>query len=202
MAQDHFERHNHYDGVVDWNFNVVYQQDPAVVAMADAYAPLLKRPELYEPIPTEWLHATILRVGTLEDYTETEMLAVAELVQKKLDGIQFPEFEFGHHVLVHGNVCFRVEPESELEKLYIAVTESLEEIVGPDRATKSPYGEFIAHTSLAYTKNQDNESEISDVLSKANITSAKFKIKHMPLIMQRPTNGHYEWEVIKDIVIS
>lgn len=202
MAEDHFKRHNHYDGVVDWNFNVVYQQDPAVVAMAQAYAPLLKRPEFYEPIPTEWLHATILRVGPLEDYTETEMLAVAELVQQKLEGIQFSEFNFGHYVLVHGNVCFKIEPESELEKLYIAVTESLEKVVGADRATKSPYGEFIAHTSLAYTKDQDNEAEIDGMLNRVNIASAKFKISHMPLIKQRPINGHYEWEVVRDIILS
>lgn len=202
MAEDHFKRHNHYDGVVDWNFNVVYEQDPAVVAMAEAYAPLLKRPELYEPIPTEWLHATILRVGPLEDYTETEMLAVAELVQQKLEGMQFPEFNFGQHVLVHGNVCFKIEPESELEKLYIAVTESLEKVVGADRATKSPYGEFIAHTSLAYTKDQDNEAEIDNLLKRADIAPAKFKISHMPLIKQRPVNGHYKWEVVRDIVLS
>jgi 2'-5' RNA ligase len=202
MAQDHFERHNHYDGVVDWNFNVVYRQDPSVVAMAKSYEPLIKRPELYEPIPTEWLHATILRVGPVEDYTISEMLEVAELVQERLKAIQFPEFNFGHHVLVHGNVCFRIEPESELEKLYEAVTESLEKVVGPDRATKSPYGKFIAHTSLAYTKNQDNEAEIDNMLGSANITPATFKIRHMPLIKQRPTNGHYEWEVVKDVLIS
>ncbi len=95
MAQDHFERHNHYDGVVDWNFNVVYQQEPSIVAMAQAYEPLLERPELYEPIPTEWLHATILRVGALEDYTEEEMLAVGIWFKKNLRTFSFLSLNLG-----------------------------------------------------------------------------------------------------------
>jgi 2'-5' RNA ligase len=170
--------------------------------MAEAYAPLLKRPEFYETIPTEWLHATILRVGTVEDYSDVEMLAVADIVQQKLATTHLQEFHFGQHVLIHGNVCFKIEPEAELEKLYTVVTESLEAVVGSGRATKSPYGHFIAHTSLVYTKSQNNEAEIDKILSEANIAPAKFEINSMPLIKQRPTNGHYEWEVVKDIIIS
>ncbi|MFZ1483728.1 MAG: 2'-5' RNA ligase family protein [Candidatus Saccharimonadales bacterium] len=202
MAQDHFKRHNHYDGVVDWNFNVVYANQPSVRAMADAYAPIITRPELYDPIPTEWLHATILRVGRLEDYTETEMLAVAAKVQDAVADLSLPEFHFGDQVMIYGNVCFRVEPGSELQKLYDIVAESLEDVVGPERATKTPYQHFIAHTSLAYTKAQNNEADIEARLSAANVESAKFKIVNMPLIKQRPVNGHYEWEIVKDIALS
>ncbi len=202
MAQDHFERHNHYDGVVDWNFNVVYNDHPSVVAMARAYAPLLKRPELYDPIPPQWLHATILRVGTVDDYTEAEMLAVAEKVQTGAANLVLPEFHFGDLVMVRGNICFRVEPESALEKLYDIVTDSLESVVGPERATKSPYGRFIAHTSLAYTRSQNHEAEIEAALNAAHIDPAEFRITSMPLIRQRPTNGHYEWEIVRDISVG
>lgn len=114
MAQDHFERHNHYPGVVDWNFNVVFAGDRSVAAMAEAYKPLLTKPEFYEPIPTEWLHATILRVGKLEDYTEAEMLAVADKVQNRGKDLILPEFHFGDHMIIYGNVCFKIEPEAEL----------------------------------------------------------------------------------------
>ena len=202
MAQDHFEQHNHYDGVVDWNFNVVYDNQPTIVAMTQAYAPMLSRPELYDPIPTEWLHATILRVGTVEDYTEAEMLAVADKVQAAVANITLPEFHFGNHVMIYGNICFKVEPESELEKLYNIVAESLESVVGPGRATKTPHKRFIAHTSLAYTKTQNHEAEIEAEINAANIEPAKFKITRMPLIKQRPTNGHYEWDIVKDIKLS
>lgn len=202
MAQDHFDRHSHHDGVVDWNFNVVFNDQLSVAAMAEAYKPLLLKPWFYEPIPTNWLHATILRVGTLAEYTEEEMFAVADKAQTRVNELQLPEFHFGSHVIIHGNVCFKIEPEAELEKLYTAVTEALQEVVGTKRATKSPYGHFIAHTSLVYTKTRENEADTEAELRAANIEPAKFRIHHMPLIRQHPTNGHYEWEIVKDIQVN
>jgi hypothetical protein len=202
MAQDHFERHGHHVGVIDWNFNVVFDEQPSIVEMAKAYRPFLQKPELYEPIPDKWLHATILKVGTTEQYTEDEMLAVAEKVQNRLSGIKFPRFHFGDLKIIHGNVAFAIEPEKELEKLYIAVSESLEEVVGAERTTQPPYGHFLAHCSLVYTKNRKNEAETEAELRAANITPASFHIHHMPLITQKPTNGHYEWEIVKDIVVE
>lgn len=202
MAQDHFERHNHYDGVIDWNFNVVFASEPSIAAMAETYRPMLQKPWFYEQIPNEWLHATILRIGTVDDYTEEEMLVVANNVHARVEKLKLPEFHFGSHVIIHGNVCFKIEPAEELEKLYKAVTDSLEEVVGPERATKSPYGRFIAHMSLVYSKARENEIDTEVELSAADIKPAKFRIHHMPLIRQWPKNGHYEWDVVKDIEIS
>lgn len=201
MAQDHFVRHNRRDGDIDWNFNVTFGDLSEVVAMAKAYEPLLRRPELYSPIPPDWLHSTILRVGTTYEYTETEMLAVAELTQDSLSNVHLPQMHLGPPKLIFGNVCFAIKPEIQLEKLYTVVTESLRRVVGPERATKSPYGHFIAHTSFTYTKAHDHEAQIQTALDEANIKSARFKITHMPLIRQWPTNGHYEWEVVKDIEV-
>lgn len=201
MAQDHFERHNHYEGVVDWNFNVTFRDQPSIAVMADAYRPFLTRPDLYDPIPTEWLHATILRVGTVDQFTTEEMLAVSDEVQNRLNTINLPEFHLGACKILFGNICFPIEPEAALEQLYTVVTESLEEVVGPERATKSPYGRFIAHTSFVYSKARSTEQETADIIAAAHIPAASFKISHMPLIKQKPINGHYEWEVVKDIIV-
>jgi 2'-5' RNA ligase len=202
MAQDHFERHKHHAGTIDWNFNVVFENQPSVTAMAAAYEPLLDRPELYDPIPPKWLHATILRVGTVDEYTEAEMLAVAEKVQAAAANITLPEFHFGELVTVFGNVCFIIEPKAELEKLYNIVAESLESVVGPGRATKTPYGKFISHTSLAYSRAQNNEAAIEAELKQAHIAPAEFRVTRMPLIKQWPTDGHYEWDIVKDVKLS
>lgn len=202
MAQDHFQRHHHHPGVIDWNFNVTFDDQPSVAAMAKLYKPLLTRADMYDPIPVKWIHSTILRVGKLEDYTEEEMLEVAEIVQRRVRGIQLPVFHFGPCRILFGNICFPIEPEEELEKLYTAVTESLGSVVGPERASRSPYGRFISHTSLAYSKQRDNEDETAKILETADIEPATFQVTHMPLIKQKPINGHYEWEVVKDIVVG
>lgn len=202
MIQDHFERHSHHAGAVDWNFNIVFNNQPEVATMAEAYKPLLTKQEFYEPIPTQWLHGTILRVGKFEDYTEDEMLTVAGKVQDRLRGVRLPRFSFGELMIVNGNVCFRITPDDALKQLYTAVTESLHEVVGAERTAKSPHGDFLAHTSLAYRKFQYDEAAMYQALSAADIKPATFTIKHMPLIKQRPVGGHYEWEVVKDILIG
>ncbi len=204
MAQDHFERHSHnagQAGVLDWNFNIIFDE-AAVHRWAEEYSSLLKRPELYEPIPPQWLHSTILRVGRYEDYTQEEMLQVADRVQELVRDVKLSTCQFGTYKNIHGNVTFALTPEEQIEKLYSAVVTALEEVVGPERATKSPYGRFISHTSLAYTGTQDNEAAIDESMHSAGIKSPTFRIRHMPLIKQRPVDGHYEWEIVKDVTLS
>jgi hypothetical protein len=55
---------------------------------------------------------------------------------------------------------------------------------------------------LAYTKTHDKEQEIHDQLVAAPVKPASFYTTNLSLIKQWPTDGHYEWEVIKDIAIG
>jgi 2'-5' RNA ligase len=202
MSQDHFEKHAYQKGKIDWNFNVTYNDQPAVAAMAEAYKSVIQHPGLYPPIPPQWLHATILRVGTTDEYTEAEMLAVAEKIQEEVTRITFLKFSFDSWWLWDGNVCFHLSPDDEFKKLYDVVISALESVVGPERTTKSPHGTFIAHTSLAYAKTHNREDEIHAQLAASRVEPAQFNVTHIPLIKQWPISGHYEWEVVKDIVID
>lgn len=121
MAQDHFEKHSYQRGKIDWNFNITFADQPEVAALAKAYAPIIRHPGLYDPIPPEWLHATILRVGTTEEYTEAEMLAVAQKVQDELAKMSFPEFAFDSWWLWGGGVALHISPDDAFGKLYEVV---------------------------------------------------------------------------------
>jgi len=48
----------------------------------------------------------------------------------------------------------------------------------------------------------DNEDEIHAQLAASHIESAQSNVTHMPLIRQWPIDGHYEWEVVKDILVN
>ncbi|HEX4774588.1 MAG TPA: hypothetical protein VH234_03660, partial [Candidatus Saccharimonadales bacterium] len=87
-------------------------------------------------------------------------------------------------------------------KLYDHVIAALESVVGPDRTTKSPHGTFISHTALAYTKTHDKEQEIHAQLVASPVKPTAFNATSLSLIKQWPTDGHYEWEVIKYIAIG
>jgi len=202
MAIDHFERHFRKKNQIDWNFNLVFDGQPAVAEMAREYAKIIRHPGLYDPIPVEWLHATILRVGLTDDYTEAEMLAVAAKLQESLAALTLPEFYFDSWWLWSGGVVLHISPDDEFSKLYDCVIEALEQVVGTERTTHSPHGRFIAHMGLAYPKTHNKEYEIHEQLVAHPVKPAKFRAVSMPLIRQWPTNGHYEWEVVEDIKIG
>lgn len=175
MAIDHFERGNRKPGQVKWNFNLVFDGQPAVAEMARQYAEVIKHPGLYSPIPAQWLHATILSIGSTDEYTETEMLAVATKLQASLSGLSLPEFSFDSWWLWDGNVVLHISPDDKFSMLYEHVVTALQSVVGDDRTTHSPHGSFIAHTALAYAKTHDREHEINHQLAAHPVKPATFK---------------------------
>ena len=202
MATDHFEKRQLLPGQIDWNFNLIFAGNPDVSRMAEQYAPFLTYPGLYKPAPSEWLHSTILRVGTTDEFSEAEMRAVAAKVQENVDGIRLPEFRFDSWWLLFGNVVFHISPDDELTKLYDVVTVALTEVVGAERTSKTPHGRFLAHSTFAYAKSHQNEHDLHDRLTEARIEPARFRATQMPLIRQWPVDGHYEWEIVEQVILT
>lgn len=201
MAVDHFEKHEHPPGSKDWNFNVLFDGQPAVAQMAEQYAEALEHPGLYKPIPAQWLHSTILRVGLLEEFTDAEMLAVAGQLQASLAELSLPEFVFDSWWLWGSNVVFHISPDDKFNQIYDHVIAALQSVVGPNRIQTNKHG-FMAHMTLAYTKTHDKEREIHQRLLAHPVKPSAFRVSHLSLIKQWPTDGHYEWEMVRNIPIG
>lgn len=202
MAKDHFEKHHYQKDRVDWNFNLLFEGQQDVARMIEEYAPLVNDPGLYNPIPTKWLHATILRVGLLQDYAEAEMLAVAAKLQDSLATLELPEFFFDSWWLWGGNVVLHISPDDEFSKIYHCVIDVLRAVVGDARVHSSPHGELVAHATLAYARTHHNERQIHQRLLENPVKPAAFKAAKLSLVKQRPTDGHYGWEVVSEIPIG
>jgi 2'-5' RNA ligase len=202
VARDHFGAHSYQANRVDWNFNVTFDGSSDVARMVADYSNVVSHPGLYAPVPSEWIHSTILRVGFVSDFTENEMLATSRLLSAELSDLHLPEFVCDSWWLWGGNVVLHLTPEENLTTLYTALLDCLRRVVGPDRTPVSSRGSFIPHITLAYTRTHDQETEIHDQLSKTNVIPARFSIDTVSLLRQWPTNGHYEWDVVEQIPIS
>jgi 2'-5' RNA ligase len=202
VAFDHFEKEHHQAKRADWNFNILFDGQPAVTDMAREYREAIRHPSLYDPIPPKWLHATIFRVGLVDDYTEHEMLAVAARLEPLLKELRLPEFCFDSWWLWGGNVVLHISPDDKFTQIYDQVIAALNAVVGQERIIPTPHGRFIAHTGLAFTKTHDKESEINSQLVNTRIKPASFRARRLSLIKQWPINGHYEWEVVRQIPIG
>lgn len=150
--------------------------------MVSEYKPVIAHHGLYEPVPAQWLHSTILRVGLTDDYTETEMLSVTKILAPKLASLQLPKFTFDSWWLWGGNVVLHITPDDEYKKIYGCVAEALQDVVGAARATKAPYG-FVPHVTLAYSKAQHQEREIHRRLVQTPVRPATFRAESEVLVI-------------------
>jgi 2'-5' RNA ligase len=202
MATDHFETHFYQANRVDWNFNVLFRNQPDVDRMVREYAPLVTHAGLHDPIPTNWLHCTILRVGFVTDFTEGEMLEVVRRLRPMLGALELPEFAFDSWWLWSGNVVLHLTPDGQFSRIYDAVIDAMVQVVGKERTLLSPHGTFIPHVGLAYTRTHDRESEIHCHLAGTPVVSASFSATSLSLLRQWPAEGHYEWEMVEEIKIG
>lgn len=232
MAFDHFIKHQYSRERVDWNFNILFNDQPQAAELANRYRPLIKHPGLYEPVPREWLHSTILRVGFLEEFSESEMSDVVKVLESKLTNLEVPELFLGQRWwLWNGGPVLSITPKKELQELFQHVLDSLTSVVGRDRlpaltiaSERQPMKtldrvlkkfsatvgrerlpvrfQFIPHVTLAYPKSYRNEFELFKQLRSRPVEGVAIRAKRLSLIKQRVKNNYYVWEVVKDLPIK
>lgn len=228
MAIDHFEKHKSRIGRTDWNFNFLFGDQPHVTELANQYAPVLQHPSLHKPVPPEWLHATLLRVGFLEDFTEAEMLAVADKLEAKLAGMDTPTPILGKRWwLWNGGPVLSLTPEKRLHEIFCHLMNSLEEVVGQDRLPllTVPGGgthakilntfvrvvgrdrlpvrlQYMPHVTLAYPKTYKDHSSLRKQLKAHPVNGVPIHLQSVALIKQRIVDDYYAWEVVKDVPIG
>ncbi len=201
MARDHFESRPHPDGALDWNFNIIFDDQPQVGEMAEAYKPSLEHPALYPPVPTDWLHMTILRAGFVTEFSDQEMAAVADELKPDLANMRLPELTIGSPYLWLGidNPVFRVSPEQPMTDVFTAVMGAMRKVVGDRTPQTHP---FVPHVALAYNRDHNQEKELDQQLGESSIPPVKFRATKLSLIKQAQTLPFYQWEVIQSLPIG
>ena len=200
MAIDHFQKHKWQVGRTDWNFNILFNGQLQVAAYAEEYMPLLNHAGLYKPVPGEWLHATVLRAGFLEDFSKAEMLELAKRLEPKFAAMQMPEFLLGQWWLYGGNPCVHFTPEDPLIEMFNALVGELTALVGKDRLPASL--KFTPHVTLAYSKTYDDEAGLFKQLEAKHIKAVPVRAKNLSLIKQHIADNYYVWDIVKDIPLG
>jgi len=200
MSTDHFVKHKWAETRTDWNFNILFNDQPQVANYARQFHDALNHPGLYQPVPAEWLHSTVLRVGFLEDFTEAEMLEVAKRLGSKFAAIKMPEFLLGQWWMWGGNPCVHFTPEDPMNEVFKILVRELSEVVGRDRLAKEL--KFTPHITLAYSKTYDDEKGVFRQLQTVDAEAVPVSIKKVSLIKQRVENHYYLWEVVKEIELG
>jgi 2'-5' RNA ligase len=200
MAIDHFKKYEWQVNRTDWNFNILFNDQPRVAQLATKYEPLIQHSGLHKPVPGQWLHATVLRVGFLEEFTDDEMLAVAEKIEPKLASMKMPQLMLGQWWIWNGGPVLHIAPDMQLQQLFSWLVAALAEVVGKQRLPAKLH--FIPHITLAYPKTYDDELDLYKRLQSHQIEGVEIRANSLSLIKQHVEDDYYAWEIVKDIPIG
>jgi 2'-5' RNA ligase len=200
MAIDHFVRYKEHVKRTDWNFNILFNDQPQLAELVSKYETLLQHSGLHNPISVQWLHATVLRAGFLEEFSDDEMLAVAKKLEPKLASMKMPQLMLGQWWIWNGGPVLHITPDQQLNELFEQLVESLMEIVGEQRLPKKL--QFIPHVTLAYPKTYDDELGLYRQLQANPIEGINVRATNLSLLKQHVEDDYYAWKIIKDIPIG
>lgn len=199
MAEDHFQTHRWTTGETRWAFHLLFDSQPQVHALVDQFQPILNHSTLYPRIPRQWLHATILTVKNNSEITRATIDRVCELLQPKLNEIVVPELTVGSPWVWDGSVVLRITPGEELEKIYAAVLESVNEYV--DTAVPAT-NRFIPHMTLAYARSSDDETGLEAKVGEMSIEPVSFVARSLSLVRQCQMESDYRWELVQKLPLA
>jgi 2'-5' RNA ligase len=199
MAEDHFTTNIWGQNEIDWHFLIRLNNQSQIRAMVKRYAKIYVHPGLYPPIPFEWLHMTVLRIGSVTNITDQEMSDVVEQLFPALEMIQLPEFLLGPWWLWTGSVVLHVTPEEPITQLFNAVMKVVTTVLG-ERAPKPR--EFIPHVTLAYARNYQQEREVHKQLCTQWIDPIPIHVNTLSLVKEKQTSPLYRWDTVTEIPIG
>lgn len=194
MAIDFFKKHAWGPGEIDWHFLVIFDKEPGIKDFAEKYKQTLDHPGLHTPIPAEWLHMTVLRVGPTTKISDEQMDKVCELIKEQTRELDLPELSLNSPWSWSGSVCLHVNPEEEVKKLYEITANACDQIL--DYKTDKP-AEFIPHVTLAYPKDTDDDEGIAKQVAQSRVEPFAFKPIELCLVKQTQTPPYYRWEVVR-----
>ncbi|RIT42397.1 2'-5' RNA ligase family protein [Mycobacteroides abscessus] len=201
MAIDHFLKHQRARTRTDWNFNILFDDQPQVAHYARQYRQPLDHAGLYPAVPGRWLHATVLRIGFIDAFSEDELLVVAARLEPKLAALKMPAFLLGQWWIWGGNPCIHFTPEDPLRELYDLVAEELVAVVGNDRLPQLS-ASFTPHVSLAYSKTYHDETGLFNAMQSTRVQAVPVRVNRLSLVKQHVRNHFYAWDIVKEIPVG
>lgn len=187
-VHDHFAGHKHLaeggEERIDLNFNLYPGEHPQVAALAQAHRGVLaaRSGELYTPIPDKWLHSTILRVGLVQNFTPDQVRDFIETLKPRLAALKMPDLTIGlTPAEAKGDIILRIQPEEAVRELHALIAE----VTGVE-----PNPNFIAHMTLAYSKDRIDDGQLAAELEAIQAQPATFR-PNLWVVEQRVTEDGY-----------
>lgn len=196
-SEGFFARHRPADGASRWVLQLALDRS-SLREVAELTRPFLLRPELYEPIAPEWLHMTLMVLGSTRRVTETQVQALCDQLAGALARLQAPSLELRDPWNWSGSICLAVSPEPWLRDLHARLCAETAGLHDTDTILGDP---FVPHVTLAYPRVPPGQGALGQ-----KSLPAWHRLLPPPiaidLVEQWPSPPEYHWRTLRQLALS
>lgn len=189
---DHWSRPGWSDGARAYYWLLAFRDIPALSELAQQCQEALS-PLRLDPVPTDWLHVTLVRVGTPGSVDTAQLHALADRARALLT----EPFTVRATPLAgsRGAVRLTLTPWEPLVKLHAALIAAN---ASAGLATKKPTALFRPHLSLAYNNRRRPAGPVIEtVTGLRSLSSVELSVADVQLVELRRCGAEYRWDVLE-----
>ena len=180
-----------YDDAVCWH--LLLGGDPAVQAAAAVARQRLAGLTGLHMTPPEWLHVTVLRVGTADQVTQDDRSRIIAKAQDCLARTA-PVTVTLERVFYHPEaIALSVSPRSALSPILSAARTATREVLGTDDRDGEQDG-WAPHLTLCYSTTEQPAAPVITQLGKT-LPAYEVTVKEMSLVVQDGPEDLWNWKV-------
>jgi 2'-5' RNA ligase len=181
-----------YDDTVCWH--LLLGGDPAVQAAVTVARQRLAGFTGLHMTPPEWLHVTVLRVGTADLVTQDNMSRMLARAQASLARIA-PVTVTLRRVFYHPEaITLSVSPRSALFPVLATARIATREVLGTDAADGEEDDEWAPHMTLCYSATEQPAAPVIAALGQT-LPAREVTITEMSLVVQDGPEELWNWQI-------
>jgi 2'-5' RNA ligase len=184
-----------------YTWHITFEDQPDVVALANAYRDVLDQQPSLDVVPNAWLHLTMQGIGFVDQTDHRDVDKIVARAHQRCADLQPITLAVGEPYIDPESIQIAVQPAESVRNLRKAIRASIGDVWGSDRVPE-PAEPYTPHMSLAYINAEGPAQPLADALAKAPKAAASANIKSCQLIVLNRDRRIYEWETYATVPIG
>ncbi|HEY9376215.1 MAG TPA: 2'-5' RNA ligase family protein [Jiangellaceae bacterium] len=174
-------------------WHLLFDDQPALHAMARKYQRAVAGIEGIDVVPIEWLHLTVQGVGAVDEITAPEVHDLVDAAREQLAGTPTFDLTFRPAEVHWEGITLTAAPVEPVSRVRTALQAAIATVRGPDRVPGADTDVLWPHISLAYANAAVPAAALFDAIGDVRRESVVVKIDQAALIVLRRADRRYVW---------
>jgi 2'-5' RNA ligase len=145
--------------------------------------------------PARWLHATVLRAGSVTEFTQPDIDRMLAGAQVSLAAVAPVRVKLGRLLYHQEGIALAMSPRKALLPVFEAAQAITREVTGSGGITSSPEPSWVPHVTLCYSTSDQAAAPIIDALG-TELPDCELTIDELSLVIQSGSELSWDWRPV------